>query len=201
MSDEFVLRIEIGNDAMQGRYDVADALDKVVLELRGDNSDGKSIMDEYGNTVGSWELRSGIPERRLVIMQGAPGSGKSTKAWEIADTRGAIFSTDDYWSFGSNIYAFDVAKLAEAHAWNQGRVDWAMERGVGTIIVDNCNVLRVHAAHYEKLAEKHGYKVEYCRVDPGLDECLRRNAERTEDRFIPEDVIREMYEQMETLGQ
>jgi hypothetical protein len=50
------------------------------------------------------------------------------------------------------------------------------------------------------LAERFGYRVEFCRVDPGLDECLRRNALRSEDRIIPEDVIVEMYGKMETLG-
>ena len=35
-------------------------------------------------------------ERRIVIMRGLPGSGKSTRAKKIADNYGIIFSTDDF---------------------------------------------------------------------------------------------------------
>lgn len=147
---------------------------------------------------------SGIPERRLVIMQGAPGSGKSTMARKIAEaqpeTLSTIFSTDDYWLANPDVYAFDAAKLGQAHRWNEGRVRNAMEHEIGLIIVDNTNVLRSYVLPYEQLAVQHGYSVEYCRVDPGLDECLRRNALRSEDRIIPEDVVRELHAKMETLG-
>lgn len=145
--------------------------------------------------------------RRLVIMQGAPGSGKTTQARVIAhfhcqEGRGAvsIFATDDYWTLNSDVYAFDATMLGQAHRWNEGRVRNAMEHDIELIVVDNTNVLRSYVLPYEAMAVQHGYVVEYCRVDPGLDECLRRNAMRSEDRIIPEDVIRELHAKMETLG-
>lgn len=52
--DTFVLRIRLGNDGMCDRYDVADVLDRVTLEMRLEDHDGKLILDENGNTVGSW---------------------------------------------------------------------------------------------------------------------------------------------------
>jgi hypothetical protein len=58
----FELKIELGNDAMQTRGDVADALVRVVAELMGDGNEG-GIRDENGNTVGQWSC-SGFNEYR-----------------------------------------------------------------------------------------------------------------------------------------
>lgn len=71
--DVFVLRIALGDDSMTNEYDIADALDKVVLELRTDTEirpgrlgPGKLILDENGNTVGSWafHLRANDDKRK-----------------------------------------------------------------------------------------------------------------------------------------
>lgn len=61
---KFYLEIEVENDAMQSLSEVADALVDVASKLRGieeedeevemEDIEGASIMDENGNTVGSW---------------------------------------------------------------------------------------------------------------------------------------------------
>ena len=59
---EFVLRIQLGNDAMQTADDVADALASVADRLfRGEPWDGQGIRDRNGNTVGSWNLEGSLP--------------------------------------------------------------------------------------------------------------------------------------------
>lgn len=137
----------------------------------------------------------------LLLMQGAPGSGKSTRSRVIAEGRDAvIYATDDYWYRNSDTYVFDPEKIGEAHAWNQHRVRLAMVGGVSLIIVDNTNVLRRYAQPYEELAGQYGYTVSYERIDPGLEECFRRNLLREKDRKIPEDVVRDLYAKMEWLG-
>lgn len=56
MDDEFTLTIKLGNDAMQTRRDIADALRAVVDKLESGALDGK-IFDTNGNKVGSWEVK------------------------------------------------------------------------------------------------------------------------------------------------
>lgn len=56
MQDTFALNIELGNDAMQDGSDVADALIDVADRLRAGGTSG-SVIDDYGNTVGSWTLK------------------------------------------------------------------------------------------------------------------------------------------------
>lgn len=135
----------------------------------------------------------------LYIMQGAPGSGKSTVGARISWKRKkSIYSTDDYWMEDGE-YKFNLAKLGAAHRWNQARVEVALAREDWDVVVDNTNITRSAAKPYFDLAEKYGYEVQVVRIDPGLETCLARNAIRSEDRKIPEDVIRRMYATMENL--
>ena len=57
--EQFKVTIELGNDAMRHGYDVAKILREVArqmqsLELSRDYS--KTIMDDNGNSVGTWEV-------------------------------------------------------------------------------------------------------------------------------------------------
>lgn len=58
---KFVLKIELGNDAMQTPNDVADALRKLATRLQdciwsGDPTALERIRDANGATVGSWTV-------------------------------------------------------------------------------------------------------------------------------------------------
>lgn len=58
MPDTFVLRIELGNDAMQTPADIAAALRKLANDLeRGFSTRYGTLRDVNGNTVGSWEVQ------------------------------------------------------------------------------------------------------------------------------------------------
>lgn len=56
---EFVLRIRLGNEAMQTTTDVADALRRLADELERDGS--KYVFDLNGNKVGEWKLEGQLP--------------------------------------------------------------------------------------------------------------------------------------------
>jgi MoxR-like ATPase len=61
--------------------------------------------------------------KRLVLMRGLPGSGKSTLAQQLAADSGvafAICSTDDFFVAADGAYAFDPARLDEAHRVSGG---------------------------------------------------------------------------------
>ena len=66
-------------------------------------------------------------EKILYINRGVAGSGKSTKAKQLAPKEN-IFSTDDFWMKDGK-YIFNPALLGEAHQWNIDRVDNALNEG------------------------------------------------------------------------
>lgn len=52
----FKLEIELGNDTMQTRSDVARALEQVIATLRETEITGGVVHDTNGNSTGSWRL-------------------------------------------------------------------------------------------------------------------------------------------------
>lgn len=143
-------------------------------------------------------------------MQGIPGSGKSTMAAKIKAQFLAeiptgfawdseIFSTDHFWTEEDGMYRFNPEMAGEAHSWNQRRVVEAMRTGMNQIIIDNTNIQKWEAAPYFALAKMFGYDVQVVTVSVSLDEALRRNARRSFDRRIPEDVVRKKHADLEPL--
>uniref|UniRef100_A0A3B4VLE3 NEDD4 binding protein 2 n=1 Tax=Seriola dumerili TaxID=41447 RepID=A0A3B4VLE3_SERDU len=96
----------------------------------------------------------------LVLLRGAPGSGKSTKARALLEHNpgGVILSTDDYFTRHGE-YQFDPTALGEAHEWNHNQAKEAFERGTNPIIIDNTNMQGWEMKPYVVQALKHGYKV------------------------------------------
>jgi predicted kinase len=148
--------------------------------------------------------------KKLILMQGAPGCGKSTNAQFIAEHHEhrnrsvEIHSADCYWyrmvePDQPEKYSWDSEMSGQNHIWNQKNVLYAMERGVDVIIVDNTNTMREEANPYLVLAQMFDYSVEVVRVDPGVEVCVARQAARPEDRRVPEEVIRKMHARMEDL--
>jgi NEDD4-binding protein 2 len=117
--------------------------------------------------------------KEIIIMRGLPGSGKSTRAAELAGTTGLIFSTDEFFLRDGH-YEFDRFRLKEAHQWNQQRVENAAANGVPLIVVDNTNVTQWEMAPYIRIAQTHGYAVRFkypqtpWQFDP--QELARRNT-------------------------
>lgn len=131
--------------------------------------------------------------RTCIIMQGLPGSGKSTRAREIG---GLVLSTDEFWG---PEYAFDASRLREAHEWNQARFFEAVRAGVVRVVVDNTNMTRREAEPYAIFARAYGYAVEVVRpTTPWADdaaECARRCS-----HGIPLDRIEAMLARREDLS-
>lgn len=131
-----------------------------------------------------------VSVKMLYIMQGIPGSGKSTIAQMIANaTDGRIFSTDDLWYDEEGKYNFDPDLLGIKHKENQRLVTEAMVEGIESIIVDNTNIYQKDANIYIEMAEMFNYELTVIRVNTPLETALTRNAERPEDRQVPRDVI------------
>lgn len=146
-------------------------------------------------------------------MQGIPGSGKSTVANAIATSddpnahpselfhqeQASVYSTDEFWMKDGK-YEFDISRLGEAHHWNQMRATKAMKFGTTRVIIDNTNIKNRDIVPYLIAGHMYGYAIHVVRVETPVETCIARQANRPEDRRIPEDVIRRMHDQMETLN-
>ena len=73
----------------------------------------------------------------LTLIRGLPGSGKTTKAKQIAQATGAVHvEADQYFETDTIIkeYRFDPAKLGDAHRWCQWRVRKALGTGKHCVV-------------------------------------------------------------------
>ncbi|PNF30667.1 hypothetical protein B7P43_G06102 [Cryptotermes secundus] len=103
--------------------------------------------------------------RVMVLMRGAPGSGKSHLATQIirltmgrnCSPNNFVFSTDDFFV---RTKQFIPSLLQDAHSWNQWRVRAAAEHKLSPIFVDNTNTEIWEMQPYAEIAVRNGYILE-----------------------------------------
>jgi predicted kinase len=100
----------------------------------------------------------------IYLLQGIPGSGKSTWARE---RNAVICSADDYFEKPDG-YRFDPKKLGDAHAQCMRRFLDALMQGETSIIVDNTNTTQLELAPYYLVARAYNREVTLVRfnIDP-----------------------------------
>lgn len=129
-------------------------------------------------------------KKRLIVMRGLPGSGKSTKAKQLGEN-GIILSTDDFWDVAGE-YKYDKERIAEAHQWNQQRAKQFMQHGETLIVIDNTNVNAYEMKPYVQMAQRFGYDIEFAESDApwknDIDQLMERGTHN---------VPRETYEEMQ----
>jgi predicted ABC-type ATPase len=95
----------------------------------------------------------------VYIMRGVPGSGKSTRAMELAADGGIIHSTDSFF-YNDGKYRFDKERLQEFHDKNFEAFCESIKNNIPIIVVDNTNTKHAHYARYVEAAKQAGYLVE-----------------------------------------
>ena len=102
--------------------------------------------------------------KKLYIVRGLPGSGKSTFAEALVGSDFLVCEADKYFIVDGE-YKFDGTKLKQAHEWCRNRVETYMKDSLVNdqfyreIAVSNTFTQEWEMESYYKLAEQYGYMV------------------------------------------
>ena len=132
-----------------------------------------------------------MPEQRVVVLVGLPGSGKST--W-VAGQKGVAISSDELRRWLRDD-ATDQSIHGLVFRLMRNFVRMRITLGAPVTYVDATNLTRKHRRPFVKIAEQMGCVCEAVFFDLPVEECVRRNEGRT--RQVPPDVIRAMAERLE----
>lgn len=131
--------------------------------------------------------------KKVIILKGLPASGKSTWAKNfVKNNKGYARVNKD-----------DLRKMAHNEIWSKTneRVIVEMRNAIVNhllsinvnIIVDDTNFIKDHEEAITRIAQQWQADVEVKFFDVALEECLTRNAARTGNDKVPENVIIDMY--------
>lgn len=101
---------------------------------------------------------------KVTILQGIPGSGKSTLI--PVDRKIRIVSADHYFVGGDGHYRFDPHKLPDAHgACLRSFARYSAKPDADELVVDNTNTTVAEVAPYYALAQAYGHEVRIVHLD------------------------------------
>lgn len=130
--------------------------------------------------------------KKLIIMRGVPGSGKSSYVKEEFPDA-AICSADRFMIDDDGNYKFDRNMIQTCHKLCRQEAEDAMADDVPLVVIDNTNIRVWEFRPYLDLAEKFGYEVEIIRIqEPTEEVCAARNL-----HGVPIETIRRMRENFE----
>ena len=140
--------------------------------------------------------------RTLILLRGAPGSGKST--WiSNNNLKNYTLSPDDLRVLCSSLDMQPTGELKiaqnyknEKFVWNKlfELLEYRMEKGEFTIIDATCSRDK-DIKRYNFLANKYNYKLFIIDFsDVPLETCLKQNKMRNDYKQVPDEVIEKIYE-------
>ena len=108
-------------------------------------------------------------ERRLMLIRGLPGSGKTTLARRLLaiDPRAVHFEADMWFEDENGVYQWDVTKLRLAHEWCHQMVEKALAADTPLVIVSNTFTKQWEMDNYRYLAHIHGYQLVIVSIESG----------------------------------
>ena len=136
----------------------------------------------------------------LIILRGAPGSGKSyfVKQNDLEDL---TLSTDKIRLMYSSIYTDKDGRYYITQRFNKRVFEIRMQNG-DTTIIDATNTKQSSVSEYLRLAKIYSYTpicIDFSSIDYG--KLLEQNKSRASYKFVPEEVIKGMCENLESSKQ
>lgn len=140
--------------------------------------------------------------RTLLLMRGAPASGKSQ--WIRDNNLEAYTLEADHFrmllrspSLGEN--GWYISQEDNGPAWKLllDCLEKRMSNG-DFVVLDATHTTSKAVNAYKELLNKYKYTVYYYEPDTSLEECLARNATRTDYKRVPEQVIQRMHKMIKT---
>ena len=140
--------------------------------------------------------------RTLLLMRGAPASGKSQ--WIRDNNLEAYTLEADHFrmllrspSLGEN--GWYISQEDNGPAWELLLDCLEKRMSNGDFVVLDATYTTSKAVNaYKELLNKYKYTVYYYEPDTSLEECLARNATRTDYKRVPEQVIQRMHKMIKT---
>ena len=140
--------------------------------------------------------------RTLLLMRGAPASGKSQ--WIRDNNLEAYTLEADHFrmllrspSLGEN--GWYISQEDNGPAWEL-LLDCLEKRMINGdfVVLDATHTTSKAVNAYKELLNKYKYTVYYYEPDTSLEECLARNATRTDYKRVPDQVIHRMHKMIKT---
>lgn len=111
--------------------------------------------------------------------QGVPGSGKSTRAQQLASQHKAVVCSTDTFFMRQGTYVFEKERLSEYHKRNLQRASALLDEG-RNVVVDNTNVQRWEAREYVRKARQLHINIVFERANGRWPNAHSVPAERIE---------------------
>ena len=146
-----------------------------------------------------------MKQKKVWILSGVPGSGKSTWVKEqIAKNGGVHCSRDEIrFSLLKDDEDYFARELDVINAWHNKVVEAILDPEVENIYVDATHLNEKARKKTLNALPKGDYFVTFVFFDVPLETCIKRNDNRTGRAFVPRSVIRRMhacYDQNTKLG-
>jgi len=135
--------------------------------------------------------------RKLVVMVGVPGSGKTTLAKKLVEKGFHYLNAD---SIRLELYGNEAEQGDKEQVFSLffQRLEIALEQGLD-IVIDNTNINMRQRRPIIERAQRFSYNdVQLWLLDVPLDVCLQRNASR--QRIVPDDIVANMFMELNRSG-
>jgi predicted kinase len=135
--------------------------------------------------------------KRIILMIGVPGSGKTTLAKKIAEKGFQYINAD---GIREELYGNAAEQGDKEEVFNLffERLEKLMTVGTD-VIIDNTNLNPKQRKPILDRAQQFGYSdVQLWLLDIPLELCLRRNKSR--ERIVPEDIVTNMFMELNRSG-
>ena len=126
--------------------------------------------------------------KRLIILVGCPGSGKSTIASLF---KGALVLSADSFRMKDGVYTYKKSENYKVFGMVDDEFRKALKRGRKLIVIDNTNVSSGLCANYIDEAFEAGYEVTKLFIPRSFEECAERNIHK-----VPRKTLHYMHQAM-----